>query len=159
MKRLLPVLLAVLVTGVLLAQTQAPGSPIPEFSGMYTFLQEGEVLQINLEGGGKVTGYLSRYGDSDSDKGAFLTQFLKSGTTDGKNVQFTTEPVHGTWFEFIGTVIQDPNKKPADEGYRVLTGKLTKYTQDQNKKTSAQSREVTFKSFPQDEEVEPSKRD
>lgn len=149
---------ALLMAGVSPAQTgrsSAPAAPTPaDFSGMYTFLQEGEVLQINLEDGGKVTGYISRFGDSNSDKGAFLTQFLKSGTTDGKKVQFVTEPVHGTWFEFSGVVIQDPTKKAVDEGYFVLAGKLTKYVQDQNKKTSAEAREVTFKLFPQGDEVE-----
>lgn len=161
MKRLLPVLIAValLVAGTASAQKQAPGTPIADFSGMYTFLEEGEFLQINLESPNKVTGYISRYGDSSSDKGAFLTQFVKTGTTDGTKVDFVTEPVHGTWFEFSGTVRQDSTKKVTDEGYFVLHGKLTKYTQDQNKNTSAQAREVVFKSFPQDEEVVPSKRD
>jgi hypothetical protein len=160
---MIALLVAALVTaGVACAQTARNSTPaVPasaDFSCMYTFLQEGEVLQINLEDGGKVTGYISRFGDSNSDQGAFLTQFLKSGTTDGKKLQFLTEPVHGAWFEFSGTVSQDSTKKAGDEGYFVLAGKLTKYVQDQNKKTSAEAREVTFKLFPQ-EEVETPKQE
>lgn len=149
---------ALLISGVASAQTARNSMPTApksaDFSGMYTFLREGEVLQINLEDGGKVTGYISRFGESNSDKGAFLTQFLKSGTTDGKKVEFVTEPVHGTWFEFSGTVNQDSTKKRTDEGYFVLVGKLTKYVQDQNKNTSAEAREVTFKLFPQEDQEE-----
>lgn len=163
MKRTLAIFLFIVVAffaGAVGAQTaQGPDrTAATDFSGMYTFLQEGEFLQINLEDASKVTGYISRYGDSPSDKGAFLTQFVKTGKTDGTNVQFVTEPVHGTWFEFSGTVGHDSARKLTDEGYFVLAGKLTQYTQDANKKTSAQSRQVTFKSFPQDEEVAPPKR-
>lgn len=33
-----------------------------EFSGMYTFLKEGEFLQVTVEDEGHVTGFVSRYG-------------------------------------------------------------------------------------------------
>jgi len=46
-----------------------------DISGMYSFLKEGEFVQINLEKTA-VTGYISRMGDSDSDNGVFLDQFF-----------------------------------------------------------------------------------
>jgi hypothetical protein len=157
------VVLVVLTVAVLaLAQTQSPQSQVPgtnDFSGMYSFLQEGEFVQISLEEQGKVTGFISRFGDLPSDKGAFLDQFIKTGTTDGKKIAFTTEPVHGTWFEFAGTVDRGDGKTANDDAYYVIRGKLTKYAQDANKKTSAESRDVMLKSFPQDAVIGPSKRD
>jgi hypothetical protein len=158
------VVFSILALGVLVAaQTQPAQSPAAssgnDFSGMYSFLQEGEFVQINLEGPGKVTGFISRYGDLPSDKGAFLDQFFKNGSTDGTQVSFTTEPLHSTWFEFKGTVGRGDGKTPNDESYYLLKGKLTKYTEDANKKTTAESREVTFKSFPQDAGLDQPKRD
>jgi hypothetical protein len=158
------VVLSILALGALVAaQNQTTPSPATgsenDFSGMYSFLQEGEFVQINLEGPGRVTGFISRYGDLPSDKGAFLDQFFKNGSTDGTQVSFITESLHSTWFEFKGTVARGAAKTPNDEGYYLLKGKLTKYTEDANKKTTAESRDVTFKSFPQDASMDQPKRD
>ena len=46
-----------------------------DISGMYTFLREGEFLQLTLDEG-RLSGYLSRFGDSDSDKGQIVDQFF-----------------------------------------------------------------------------------
>jgi hypothetical protein len=134
------------------AQTQAPNSkPASEdISGMYSFQQEGEFVQINIEEGTRVTGFISRYGDSDADKGQFLDQMFTEGSLKGNHIQFKTRVVHGVSYEFSGTVDRGQAKSAAEEGYRVLRGKLTEYTEDANKKTNAKSREVTLKSFPQD---------
>jgi hypothetical protein len=40
-----------------------------QYSGMYSFLSEGEFVQITVEDQGKVAGFVSRYGDGPSDKG------------------------------------------------------------------------------------------
>ncbi|HYH00339.1 MAG TPA: hypothetical protein VD837_14495 [Terriglobales bacterium] len=161
--RVLLVLASLVFVAVVTAQNTPASAPkvdgAGDFSGMYEFLQEGEFLQINLEEQGRVTGYISRFGDGASDKGAFLTQFLKAGTTDGTKVEFTTEPVHGTWFEFDGTVTRDAAKTPEQQGQFVLAGKLTKLTKDQRNKTSGQSREVKLLSFPQDAGMEPPKNE
>jgi hypothetical protein len=117
---------------------------------MYTFLQEGEFVQVTVEDAGKVTGFVSRYGDAGSDRGAFLDQFFKQGKLDGNKLSFTTETVHGVWFEFAGTVDRGEGKTPADEAYHVLKGALTDFRTDADKKVSSKSRDVTFKSFPQD---------
>jgi hypothetical protein len=131
-----------------------------DISGMYSFTREGEFVQITKEEQGKLTGFISRYGDLDSDRGAFLDQFFKTGTTDGTKLDFTTEEVHGIWFEFSGTVGRGSGKTPDEEGYYVIRGKLTRYSKDAARKTSAQSREIEMKSFPRDAAMEPpQKRD
>jgi len=121
-----------------------------EYSGMYSFQKEGEFVQVTVEETGKVTGFVSRFGDGESDKGAFLDQFFKSGNLEGNKLSFTTEIVHGIAFDFKGTVDRGEGKNPGDEGYYVLKGTLTENVSDVNKKVSSHSREVVFKLFPQD---------
>lgn len=131
------------------AQEQAKAST-PSYSGMYSFLKEGEFVQVTVEDAGRVTGFISRYGDGDSDKGAFLDQFFKSGRLDGNNLTFTTEIVHGVSFDFKGSIERGTGKAPVDEDYYALKGTLTENVADVNKKVTSHSRDVVFKSFPQD---------
>jgi hypothetical protein len=140
------------------AQESKPSAPAQpqdtksghEYSGMYTFLKEGEFVQVTVEDAGHVTGFVSRFGDGESDKGAFLDQFFKSGKLDGNKLIFTTEVVHGVTFDFKGTVDRGEGKNPGDEAYFVLKGTLTENASDVNKKVTAHSRDVVFKMFPQD---------
>ncbi|HKI25514.1 MAG TPA: hypothetical protein VKA07_04270 [Candidatus Sulfotelmatobacter sp.] len=120
------------------------------YSGMYTFLKEGEFVQVTVEDEGHVTGFISRYGDGESDKGAFLDQFFKTGKLEENKLAFTTETVHGVWFEFTGTVERGEGKNPGDEAYYVLKGTLIENLSDVNKKVTSHVREVEFKMFPQD---------
>ncbi len=122
---------------------------------MYSFLQDGEFLQLTVDDSGHLTGFISRYGDSDSDRGAFLNQFFKIGNLEGAKLSFTTETVHAVSYEFKGVVEHTPGKTPAEEGYRVLRGKLIEIRSDTDKKVSSKSREVAFKSFPKDLEAAP----
>jgi hypothetical protein len=115
---------------------------------MYTFLKEGEFLQITIEDAGRVTGFISRFGDGDSDRGAFLDQFFKQGKLEGSKLNFTTDTVHGTWFEFSGTVERGEGKTLDEEAYYVVKGTLAEHETDAANKTSSKSRAVTFKSFP-----------
>ena len=117
---------------------------------MYSFLKDGEFVQITVEDGGRVTGFISRYGEGENDKGAFLDQFFKTGKLEGNNLSFTTEIVHGVAFDFKGSVQRGEGKTLQDEGYYVLKGTLTQNTNDVNNKVSARAREVVLKSFPQD---------
>lgn len=128
----------------------APALPGAEYSGMYSFLRDGEFVQVTVEDKGHVTGFVSRYGDSESDRGAFLDHFFKEGQLDGNKLGFTTVAVHAIWFEFQGAVERGEGKKAGDEAYYVLKGILTEYTTDDTKKTTSRSRDVAFKSFPQD---------
>jgi hypothetical protein len=125
-----------------------PSRPGSEYSGMYSFLKEGEFVQVTVEDGGRVTGFVSRYGDQESDKGAFLDQFFKTGKLDGASLTFTTEVVHGTAYEFKGTIARGEGKKAGDEDYYEIKGTLIEKVTDVNQKTSSRSRDVAFKSFP-----------
>jgi len=118
---------------------------------MYTFLREGEFVQVTVEEEGKVSGFISRFGDSDTDKNEFLDQFFESGKLDSSHLTFTTKNVHGTWFTFDGTVGRGAGKKPEEEGYYMIRGTLVRFRSDADKKnTSQDSRRVEFKSFPRD---------
>jgi hypothetical protein len=163
MVRPLFVLSALLLTCMLLSgQNPAPNPPAPkpanDYSGMYSFLQDGEFVQLTVEDKGNVTGFISRYGDLESDRGEFLDLFFKSGKLDGKDLTFTTQTVHGVWYEFKGTVERGPGKNPGDEAYYLLKGTLIQNNTDADKKTSSKSRDVTFKSFPQDLDAPSEKR-
>lgn len=138
-----------LLAGSALAQTK-PAAARDDYSGMYSFLKDGEFVQINLADQGKVTGFISRFGDQESDRGQFLDQFFKQGSLVGNRMQFATQEVHAVRFEFKGTIGRGAGKTPDDEDYYEMKGTLTEYTSDANHQTSARSREVTFKSFPQD---------
>jgi len=133
----------------------APAQPGAEYSGMYNFLRDGEFVQITVEDEGNVTGFISRFGDSESDRGAFLDHFFKDGKLNTNKLTFSTKSVHGVWFEFHGTVDRGEGRSAGDEAYYVLKGTLTENAIDENKKTTSRSRDVALKSFPQD--VAPSK--
>jgi hypothetical protein len=121
-----------------------------DYSGMYSFLKDGEFVQITIEDKGAVSGFISRFGDSDSDRGTFLNQFFKSGKSEGAKLSFTSESVHGVWFTFEGAFSRGPGKKPDEEAYYVLRGALTRFSTDAEKKITSQVTQVEFKSFPRD---------
>jgi hypothetical protein len=135
-------------------QAQGKPSALPDgISGMYTFLQEGEFVQIDLEDQTRVTGFVSRLGESDSDKGAVLDHLISNGELKGNQIHFKTKALHGTWYEFFGTVGQDNSKTPAQDGFRTMKGKLIQYTEGDSEKPKVKSREITMKSFPMDDVV------
>ena len=117
---------------------------------MYAFLRDGEFVQITIEDQGKVSGFISRYGDTESDKNSFIDQFFESGKFDGKSLNFATKPVHGVWFTFTGTLGRGPGKTPEEEGYFALRGTLTRFKTDTSEKTTREPRTVELKSFPRD---------
>ena len=157
MKSLLLIVIVLLACVAVIAQQPSP-SPKPstepaanpdDISGMYTFLKEGEFVQVTVEESG-VSGFVSRYGDSDSDNGTFLDQFFSKAALQGKHLTFTTKKVHGVWFDFDGYVDRGPGKTPNDDGYRVIRGTLTQSSNDADNKVVSKSREIEMKSFPQD---------
>jgi hypothetical protein len=154
MRRYLMQLVCFVVLALIFATAQsskqATAQPGVEYSGMYNFLRDGEFVQVTVEDQGNVTGFISRFGDSESDRGAFLDHFFKQGKLDGNKLTFTTQTVHGVWFEFRGTVERGDGRKSGDEAYFVLKGTLTENSTDEAKKTTSRSREVALKSFPQD---------
>jgi len=139
---------------------QEPPAVVPhaaeDISGMYSFLKEGEFLQITLEKDA-VTGYISRMGDSDSDGGVFLDQFFAKADVQGHDVSFTTRQLHGVWYEFSGKFERGPGKTKADDGYYLLRGTLKELSTNPDKTVSARSREVVFKLLAQpDDSDQPS---
>ena len=134
-------------------QSDKPAPPATQsaddISGMYTFLRDGEFVQVDVEDG-VVSGFVSRYGDTDSDRGAFLDHMFKSGSLEGNKLRFQTRVVHGVWYEFSGTVERGEGKTRDAEAYYVLKGTLTQKTEDAQKNVSARERAVEFKSFPAD---------
>jgi len=127
-------------------------APADDYSGMYSFLQEGEFVQINLEEGNRLTGFISRY--SDGEKALFVDHFFEKAEFHDHDLRFTTRKVHGVWFDFKGAISRGAGKTRSDEAYYVIKGTLTQYTSDQNQVVTAKEREVTLRSFPQDEEDE-----
>jgi hypothetical protein len=153
MHKLISGLALVLWAAAMLAQnaaTKPERSPAQDYSGMYTFLKDGEFVQITIEGQGKVTGFVSRYGELESDRGAFLDQFIKQGEIENDRLTFKTDEVHGVWFEFKGIAQRGEGKTPNDEAYYVLKGTLVEHASDAKGNPAARSRSVLFKSFPED---------
>jgi hypothetical protein len=134
-----------MMAGTLMGQAAPP----PNYSGTYSFLREGEFVQITVEDVGKVTGFISRYGDADNEKDAFLDHFFKAGKLNGSNLTFSTQTVHGVWFDFKGAFERGDGKTPGEEAYYLLKGTLTRNSTDANQKTSSTAIEVSFKSFPE----------
>ena len=156
---LLSTVLVVSLLTLVAAGQQPPASSAPNTekakdsaadpSGMYSFLRDGEFVQITFDEG-KLSGYISRFGDTESDKGTFIDQFFDKASLDGDHLSFTTKTVHGTWYEFTGVITKTPGKQPAQEGYRVIKGTLVQHMTDANNADKPRQREVEFKSFPQD---------
>ena len=147
-----PWVITILLAGALcLGQTasqQKPAAPADDYSGTYSFLQEGEFVQINVEEGDRLTGFISRY--SDSEKALFVDHFFDKAELRDHDIRFTTRKVHGVWFEFKGAVSRGSGKTRDAEAYYVIKGALTQYTSDANQAVTAKEREVEFRSFPQD---------
>ena len=144
-------LLAVFATS-LVAQTPSQSgvahNPATDPAGLYSFVKEGESVQLTLDGG-ELSGYITRFGESDSDKGLLIDQFFSKGSLKDNHLTFATKAVHGVWYEFDGTIETQPGKAPGVEGYRVLKGTLKLHTADAKGNDKARERTVEFKSFPE----------
>src|SRR5580658_1700049 len=145
------------------ASTSKTPSPAPakdsndgkQYSGMYTFLKEGEYIQLTVEDAGQVTGFISRYDDRGSEKGTFVDQFFKTGKLDDNKLSFTTKSSNDVWFEFNGTARRGEGQNPGDEAYYVLQGTLTENATGPDKKVTSRPQDVTFKIFPQESDSAP----
>jgi len=129
-------------------QDSRAAAPADDISGMYSFLKDGEFVQLTLEEG-RVTGYISRQGESDSDRGVFLDQFFEKASIQGHDVAFTTRPLHGVWFDFKGKYARGSAKTKTEDGYYLLRGTLKELSTGPDKNTVSRSREVEFKSLGQ----------
>ena len=59
---------SLLIALALLALASLAAAQTPSYSGTYSFLKEGEFVQITVEEAGKVTGFISRFGEADNEK-------------------------------------------------------------------------------------------
>jgi hypothetical protein len=137
-------------------QKDAPSHPAEDISAMYNFLNEGEFLQINVEGDA-VSGYISRMGSLESDRGDFFDQFFEKASIQGHEVVFVTKVLHGIWYEFKGRFDRASGKNKGDDGFYILRGTLTEYTLGPDKTPTSRARQVEFRSMGQPDEVEGSK--
>ncbi|HEY6253658.1 MAG TPA: hypothetical protein VI685_27190 [Candidatus Angelobacter sp.] len=124
-----------------------------DISGMYSFLKDGEFVQINLDQNG-VSGYVSRLGEMESDRGEVLDQFFTKASIRGHDISFTTKAVHGIWFEFKGSFERGPAKTKVEDSYYIVRGTLIEFTGSADKATS-RSRLVEFKWLAQPDEKTP----
>ncbi|PYX89778.1 MAG: hypothetical protein DMG67_14315 [Acidobacteria bacterium] len=134
-----------LLPAVASAQTAGRGTPGADISGLYSFLHEGESLQLNLDHG-KLSGWVSSFGFLDSDKDILLDRFFEKASLQGTRVYFLSRRIHGCWVEFSGRIDRGEGRLRGQEGYYVLVGTLTQYTSDADVKVSARKREVMLKS-------------
>lgn len=117
-------------------------------AGLYSFVKEGESVQLTLDDG-ELSGYITRFGESDSDKGQLIDQFFSKGSLKDNHLTFATKAVHGVWYEFEGTIQVQPGKAPGAEGYRVIKGALKQHSEDAKGTDKVRERSVEFKSFPE----------
>jgi len=168
----LPIVALLLVLAALgFAQPPSKAAPLPtpDISGMYSFVHEGEFVQIEVNDG-KVTGLVSRFRGDDLEKADFVDQYFEQAQLDQPKLDqtkpdqarpqapilsFRTKPADGTWFEFSGAVERGPGKDPTDEAYWQLRGSLTEHLTSKEGKQIEKTHELTMKSFPQDSEANP----
>ena len=152
MYRVVCLALLMAAAATLIAQTPSQSGVVHDITtdpaGLYSFLKEGESLQITLEDG-ELTGYITRFGESSNDKGQFIDQFFSKGSLKDDHLTFATKAVHGVWYEFDGTIQVQPGKAPGAEGYRLIKGTLKQHASDAKGEDKVRERTVEFKSFPE----------
>lgn len=141
--------LALVAAGLSQSSVSAPSPVVGDISGMYSFVREGEFVQIEVNDG-KVTGLVSRFKGEDIEKAKFVDQFFDQARLEGANLTFRTQTMDGVRFEFSGVVERDRAKTPNDEGYWNVKGTLREQHTASNGKVTEKAHELTLKSFPQD---------
>jgi hypothetical protein len=99
-----------------------------EASGEYT-LGSGEMVDVELEPE-RLSGYITRFGDRESDQGTPLTFFFATSRLAGQRLAFTTRQIHGVWFSFEGTIVRGPARSRGQQGYYLLEGRLVLHDVD-----------------------------
>jgi len=135
------------------AENSAQQSTLPEdVSGPYNFDRINESIEIDILHN-KLSGYISRLGDAETDSSTPLAFFFDQSSMDGSEIRFQTRVVHGIWYSFQGTILRGNAKIRDDEGYYVLHGVLaTHHPQggyDKAANETIERRTVNFKSMQQ----------
>jgi hypothetical protein len=144
---------AILMTGALcLAQTLKQPKPAAvsgtDYTGMYSFLRDGEFVRINIEDNGRLSGFISRH--ADDGKEIFVDHFFEKAEFHDRDFQFTTGKAHGVWFAFKGVISRGPGRTRAAEDYYQIKGTLIRYSFGADEKADAEEREVTLHSLSQE---------
>jgi hypothetical protein len=93
-------------------------------SGEYLFGSDpNDVIQVTLTGN-ELSGYISRHGEAQNDRGAPLTLFFSHTWLDGERLGFDTQEIHGISYSFEGTIVRGTVKTTRDAGYYLLQGTL-----------------------------------
>ena len=93
-----------------------------EASGEYA-LGGGGTIELDLQPD-RLSGFVTRLGDRESDEGTPLTFFFATGHLSSQQLAFTTRQVHGVWFSFQGTVVRGSARTRDQQGYYLLQGQL-----------------------------------
>jgi hypothetical protein len=93
-----------------------------EASGEYT-LGTNEFVEVDLQPD-RLSGFISRMGDRESDQGTPLTFFFATSHLSGQRLAFTTHQIHGVWFSFEGTIVRGTARGRDQQGYYLLEGQL-----------------------------------
>jgi hypothetical protein len=93
-----------------------------EASGEYA-LGSGGMVDVELQSD-RLSGFITRLGDRESDEGTPLTFFFATSRLSGQRLAFTTRQVHGVWFSFDGTIVRGSARSRAEQGYYLLQGQL-----------------------------------
>jgi hypothetical protein len=93
-----------------------------EASGEYT-LGTNEIVEVDLQSD-RLSGFITRMGDRESDQGTPLTFFFATSRLSGQRMAFTTRQIHGVWFSFEGTIVRGTARSRDQQGYYLLEGQL-----------------------------------
>lgn len=146
------VLAATLAAQGTAAREKSAKTAAPDYSGRYSFLQEGEDLQLDVTEG-RVDGYITRFGDSESDRGTLLNHYLAKAALEGDKLTFSSKPVHAVWYEFTGKIGRGAAKSKSEDGFYQIVGTLTEHRQKEGKEVSARERQVVFKLFAEENDA------
>ncbi len=129
-----------------------PSSLPNDVWGSYAFDHSNDSIELDLERN-KLSGYITRLGDAETDSNTPLTFFFDQSSIDGEEISFQTRVVHGLWYSFRGTIVRGDGKTRADEGYYVLRGVLAVHHPesgiDKSANETIERRQIQFKSMPQ----------
>ncbi len=136
------------------AASSAPSTTLPaDVSGAYAFDRANESIEVDIDRRGKLTGYITRLGDEETDSNTPLTYFFDHTAVQGDQLQFETKVVHGLWYSFMGTIVRGSGQTRDDEGYYILRGTLSvHHPSDEGDKSSQETveqRKVKYKSLAQ----------